>query len=150
MCPLFKMSAFVCMQCFSHDCLFGVLHPFSSLSLIYPLCDAFLAAVFSTFAHIHTPLWSNKEAGMALIGIVIKSDPNSRTSAYGANNESHNTRNAYKVRIRSWAVFSCDQKLKTQVKEKNFPRESVYVVIFTSLFTTYFHQHQCHNISIYQ
>lgn len=70
-----------------------------SLSLIYPLRDAYLAPIFSTYTHILTPLWSNKGAGMALIGIVIKSALNSRTSAYGANNElvSHNTRNAYKV-----------------------------------------------------
>lgn len=86
MCTLLKMSVFVCMQCFGRDCLFGVLHSVVSLSLICPSCDAYLAPIFSTYTHIHTPLWSNKEAGMALTDIVIKSGLNSRTSAYGANN----------------------------------------------------------------
>ncbi len=90
------MSVFVCMQRLGWNCLFGVLHSVMSLSLICPLCDAYLAPIFSTYTHIHTPPWSKKDAGAALIDIVIKSGLNSRTSAYGANNElaSHNTRNA--------------------------------------------------------
>lgn len=46
------MSAFVCMQRLGLECLFGVLYSVTSLSLIYPLRDAYLAAVFSTYTHI--------------------------------------------------------------------------------------------------
>lgn len=81
------MFVFVCTLRLGLECLFGVLHSVTSLSLIYPLRDAYLAAVFSTYTHIRAPLWCNKEAGMVLIGIVIKSGLNSRSSAYGANNE---------------------------------------------------------------
>lgn len=95
------MSAFVCMQCLGLECLFGVLHSVTSLSLIYPLRDAYLAAVFSTYTHICGPLWCNKDAGMVLSGIVMKSGLNSRSSAYGANHELqlHNRGNFYKVLI---------------------------------------------------
>lgn len=84
------MSAFVCMQRLGLECLFGVLHSVTSLSLIYPLRDAYLAAVFSTYTHICAPLRCNKDAGTALFGIVIKSGLNSRGSAYGANHELKN------------------------------------------------------------
>lgn len=95
--PFLKMSVFACMQRLGWDCLFGVFHSVMSLSLIYPLCDAYLAPIFSTYTHAYIhPHGAKKDAGVALIDIVIKSGLNSRTSACGANNElaSHNTRNA--------------------------------------------------------
>lgn len=96
------MSVFVCMQRLGLECLFGVLHSVTSLSLIYPLRGAYLAAVFSTYTHIHAPPQCNKDAGAVLIGVCIKSGLNSRSSAYGANNglRSHNRGNVYKVLIR--------------------------------------------------
>lgn len=46
------MSVFVCMERLGLECLFGVLHSVTSLSLNYPLRDAYLAAVFSTYTHM--------------------------------------------------------------------------------------------------
>lgn len=71
LCAPQRMSAFVCMRRHGLECLFGVLRSVTSLSLIYPLCDAYLAAAFSTYTHIRAPLRCNKDAGMALFGIVI-------------------------------------------------------------------------------
>lgn len=49
------MSAFVCMQRLGLECLFGVLHSVTSLSLIYPFRDAYLAAVFNIHTHMCSP-----------------------------------------------------------------------------------------------
>lgn len=49
------MSTFVCMQRLGLECLFGVLHSVTSLSLIYPFRDAYLATVFNIHTHMCSP-----------------------------------------------------------------------------------------------
>lgn len=119
------------MQRLGWECLFGVLHSVMSLSLIYPLCDAYLAPIFSTYTHIHTPLWSNKDAGTPLTDIVIKSGLNSRISEYRPNNElaSHSRRNVeIKVKLFSHIMSVSEaQKKHNKRNSESYMSECVFL-----------------------